>query len=213
MDEKLKRMGGSLPQNPAAGVCLHLSSLPGIYGIGEIGQAALGFVDIMADAGLSVWQFLPAGPTAYGDSPYQPLSTFAGNELLIDVAGLIRAGLLTSKEADRLRPLPAGAVDYGGLIPGKKALLELAAERFDARVDAQMKADCDAFIDAHDRAWLHDYALFRTLKSRHDERAWPEWAPEYVHREERALRRIEKEAAPEIHRIKISQFIFGSNCQ
>ena len=69
-----------------AGVCLHITSLPGRYGVGEIGDAALAFVDAMVSMGLSVWQFLPTGPTAYGDSPYQPLSTFAGNELLIDSA-------------------------------------------------------------------------------------------------------------------------------
>ncbi len=74
-----------LPRGRQAGVCLHMTSLPGPYGIGEIGRQALRFVDTMKNMQLGVWQFLPTGPTAYGDSPYQPLSTFAGNELLIDI--------------------------------------------------------------------------------------------------------------------------------
>jgi 4-alpha-glucanotransferase len=85
----------SLSKQPQAGVCLHLTSLPGPYGIGELGAAAHGFVDTLAAMQLSVWQFLPVGPTAYGDSPYQPLSTFAGNEMLIDVCG--------QRDADRHR--------------------------------------------------------------------------------------------------------------
>jgi len=73
-------------------VCLHITSLPGPYGIGEIGQSARDFIDAMGKMRLGVWQFLPVGPTAYGDSPYQPLSTFAGNEMLIDVRDLIQKG-------------------------------------------------------------------------------------------------------------------------
>ncbi|MDH3984012.1 MAG: 4-alpha-glucanotransferase, partial [Gammaproteobacteria bacterium] len=74
-----------MPRGRRGGVCLHLTSLPGPYGIGELGAAARAFVDTLAAMQLSVWQFLPVGPTAYGDSPYQPLSTFAGNEMLIDI--------------------------------------------------------------------------------------------------------------------------------
>ena len=94
--------GSILPPGRHAGVCLHITSLPGPYGIGEIGQSAHEFVDAMNRMGLSVWQFLPTGPTAYGDSPYQPLSTFAGNELLIDIRDLIDKGLLEKAEAQEL---------------------------------------------------------------------------------------------------------------
>ncbi|MCI0517008.1 MAG: 4-alpha-glucanotransferase [Woeseiaceae bacterium] len=203
----------TLPSKPQAGVCLHITSLPGLYGIGEIGDAACAFVDAMADMELRVWQILPTGPTAYGDSPYQPLSTFAGNELLVDTASLIRAGLLTSNEADALLSLPAHTVDYGALIPRKKALLERAAGRFEAQATAELKADFDRFVERHDRAWLHDYALFRVLKSRHGERAWPEWDPAFVHREERALRGVEAKAARQIENIKVVQFLFHRQWQ
>ena len=99
--------GDTLPSRRQAGVCLHITSLPGKHGIGEIGAAARRFVDAMRGMQLGVWQFLPVGPTAYGDSPYQPLSTFAGNELLIDTSGLIELGLLQPKEVRRLETLPA----------------------------------------------------------------------------------------------------------
>ena len=78
----------------ASGILLHLTSLPGTHGIGDMGAGAYRFIDFLSASGQTYWQFLPTGPTAYGDSPYQPLSTFAGNELLIDIAELIRLGLL-----------------------------------------------------------------------------------------------------------------------
>ena len=91
-----------LPPGRQAGVCLHIASLPGPYGIGEIGESANRFIDVMKRTQLSVWQFLPTGPTAYGNSPYQPLSTFAGNEMLIDIGDLLTKGLLFEEEAREL---------------------------------------------------------------------------------------------------------------
>jgi 4-alpha-glucanotransferase len=107
----------SLSEQRQAGICLHLTSLPGPYGIGELGAAARAFVDTLAAMQLSVWQFLPVGPTAYGDSPYQPLSTFAGNEMLIDIGDLISLELLNRGEVDELTTLPERYVDYGPVTP------------------------------------------------------------------------------------------------
>ena len=203
----------ALPRQRSAGVCLHLTSLPGRYGIGDLGDSAFAFVDAMADMQLRVWQFLPTGPTAYGNSPYQPLSTFAGNESLIDTGGLVREGLITSNEADSLIGLPSDAVDYGRLIPAKDALLKRAARRFIAMPNAERKADYDAFLDQNDQAWLHDYALFRILKSRHGEQAWTEWDAAYAQRDANALARLEADCADEIETIKIQQFLFFSQWQ
>lgn len=198
----------ALPRQRQAGIGLHITSLPGNYGIGEVGDAARAFIDAMVRMNLRVWQFLPLGPTAYGDSPYQPLSTFAGNELLIDTAALIRTGLLTSTEADSLLGLPAGTVDFGALIPRKKALLERAAGRFDAQAKAAVKADFDRFLERHDALWLHDYATYRVLKTRHGERAWPEWDAAFVHRDDAALRKLQSESASAVHQVKVIQFLF-----
>jgi 4-alpha-glucanotransferase len=201
--------GKALPAERQAGVCLHITSLPGKYGIGEIGDAAHEFIDTMVRMNLRVWQFLPTGPTAYGDSPYQPLSTFASNELLVDMATLIRAGVVTSNEADSLLYLPSHVVDYGQLIARKRALLGRAAGRFHAQSNAEVRADFDRFLDENDRAWLHEYAVFRILKDRHEQRSWAEWAPQYVQREERALRNLVADAGREIEAIKIIQFLFS----
>jgi 4-alpha-glucanotransferase len=191
-----------------AGVCLHITSLPGPYGIGEIGEHARAFVDAMLAMQLSVWQFLPLGPTAFGDSPYQPLSTFAGNELLIDVNELIFQGFLEESEAHELTLLAHEYVDYGALIRIKMPLLRLAASRFEYNATTAMKVDFAAFKEQHDRSWLHDYALFPILKTQHDERPWPEWRPEFVHRDAAALRDLEARSADEIEAIKIIQFLF-----
>ncbi len=206
MAEKLNN-SSTAPQR-RAGVCLHLTSLPGEYGIGEIGAAAREFVDAMALMGLSVWQFLPLGPTAYGDSPYQPLSTFAGNEMLIDIGDLIDLGLLDQSEVTELTTLPKRHVDYGALIPIKQRLLNLAASRFEQKSRSEVIADFAGFLARNDSEWLHDYALFRILKTRHGERPWPEWQAEFVHREPEALERVEKQEAEQIQAIKIVQYLF-----
>jgi 4-alpha-glucanotransferase len=191
-----------------AGVYLHLTSLPGPYGIGEIGAAARDFVDTMRSMELSVWQFLPLGPTAYGDSPYQPLSTFAGNEMLVDIDDLIELGLLTDDEVAELTTLPDRYVDYGALIPIKSRLLSLAASRFDETVGDSIQSDFKGFLERNDDSWLHDYAVFRILKTRHGERPWPEWQPQFVHRDEAALAQLEASEARRIRAIKIIQYLF-----
>ncbi|NNC56472.1 MAG: 4-alpha-glucanotransferase, partial [Woeseiaceae bacterium] len=191
-----------------AGVCLHIASLPGPYGIGEIGAEARAFVDKMRDMQLGVWQFLPTGPTAYGDSPYQSLSTFAGNEMLIGIGDLIEMGLLLEQEVEALATLPTQFVDYGALIPLKNGLLNTAAQRFPFKASDEIQAQCAAFIAENDAGWLHDYAVFRILKTRHGERPWREWQSEYVQRDEKALQEINKSAAEQVRAIKIIQFLF-----
>ncbi len=203
----------TLPRQRQAGIGLHITSLPGNYGIGEIGDAAHAFIDAMLRMNLRVWQFLPLGPTAFGDSPYQPLSTFAGNELLIDTASLIRAGLLTSNEADSMLGLPDAFVDYSSVIPRKKALLERAAGRFDAQANAAVKSDFDRFLERHDSRWLHDYAMYRVLRTRHGEQSWPKWDAPFVHRDPAALRNLQSQAANEIANAKIIQFLFHRQWQ
>ena len=203
----------TLPTNRQAGVCLHIASLPGPYGIGEIGAEARAFVDKMRAMQLGVWQFLPTGPTAYGDSPYQPLSTFAGNEMLISIGDLLETGLLAEHEVEELTALPTGFVDYGALIPVKNRLLDIAAQRFPYKASDEIQARYAAFIAADDSAWLHDYALFRILKTRHGERPWPEWAPEYVRRDEQALHELEIDEAAQIEAIKVIQFFFHEQWQ
>jgi len=134
-----------LPQREA-GVCLHLTSLPGRFGIGELGGAARRFLDVLEAAGLRVWQFLPVGPTGFGDSPYQTTSVFAGNPLLIDVEALRERGLVTDTELVPLAALPANRVDFDRLIPLKIQLLARVASRFAVAASEAARAARDAFI-------------------------------------------------------------------
>jgi 4-alpha-glucanotransferase len=196
-----------------AGVILHIASLPGPYGIGEIGAHARAFVDRLVDMQLGVWQFLPLGPTAYGDSPYQPLSTFAGNEMLVDISDLVGLGLLADGEVQELTTLPEQYVDYGALIPVKNRLLRVAAGRFAEVADEDLHSRYLAFLEKHDAHWLHDYTLFRILKTRHGERPWPEWQPQFTRREPEALTELEASAAADIEAIKVIQFLFFEQWQ
>ncbi len=203
----------SLPRQRMAGVAMHITSLPGPFGIGDIGDSALTFLDTLKQMQLKVWQFLPTGPTAYGDSPYQPLSAFAGNENLIGIEPLVRQGLVLAGETPELEALPTGFVDYGRLIPLKSALLNRAAERFAGGVNGRLKAGYEEFLHRHDQAWLDDYALFRILKSAHGERPWPEWERAYVHREASMLERVRRQSRAHIERIKLLQFLFDQQWQ
>ena len=171
------------------------------------------FVSTMRAMELGVWQFLPLGPTAYGDSPYQPLSSFAGNENLISIGDLIDEGLLTAEQAADLRSLPHGYVDYGSLIPLKTRLLAVAANNFQEQASAARMADFEGFLARNDDAWLHDYALFRILKSAHGERPWHEWQPQYVHHDDAALKKLEHDEHDRISEIKIVQFLFFEQWQ
>jgi 4-alpha-glucanotransferase len=197
-----------LPEKRLAGVSLHLTSLPGPHGIGDIGDAAGEFLDTLRDTGFGVWQFLPTGPTAYGDSPYQPLSAFAGNEMLIGVEPLLREGLLEHDETEPLLRLPRHTVDYSTLIPAKGALLAKAAERFGGMGNGELRAGFEAFLAQHDEVWLDDYALFRILKTKHGERPWRDWDRTYVHRDQAALRALRDTSAAAMKRIKFLQFLF-----
>lgn len=207
MKETYKEKSYLQEMGRSAGVLMHISSLSGEHGIGDIGESSHAFVDALSDMDIAVWQFLPLGPTAYGDSPYQPLSAFAGNANLIGLHQLVELGLLHEPELESLTCLPEAFCDYGRLIPAKRRLLMTAAERLLARKGGSLMNEYEEFLHKN-RGWLEDYALFRVLKTAHDERPWPEWAPEYVHREPRALERLRSENRESITATKVTQFLF-----
>ena len=196
------------PNGRNAGIGMHFSSLPGAYGIGDIGDSALAFVDKLVSMKIHVWQFLPTGPTAYGDSPYQPLSAFAGNEMLIGIEPLIRNGLLTIEESEALFGLPRDHVDYGQLIPKKQALLTLAAKRFSTTASDELKTAYEAFLVLHGSHWLNDYAIYRILKIQHDQRPWPEWDSVFAQRDPGAMKQIRENFHEDIETVRVVQFLF-----
>jgi 4-alpha-glucanotransferase len=119
------------PEYRASGVLLHVTSLPSRHGIGDLGPGARAWVDRLADTGQSWWQSLPLGPTGYGNSPYQPLSSFAGNELLVSPEDLIEDGLLCPEDYAG-SGFSTTAVDYAVVMPFKRRLLETAWGNFAA---------------------------------------------------------------------------------
>lgn len=203
----------SLPTERTAGVCLHITSLPGRYGIGELGQEARRFVDTLQAMQMRIWQFLPIGATGGAPSPYQPLSIYAGNTLLIDVAALIDDGLLDAGIVAPLTALPTDQTDFEQLVPLKNQVLDCAARQFIAQADATLQSEYANFVKKHDARWLHNYALFEVLRSTHHGAAWPDWEPRYVRREPSALRAIEKTAQQRIQEIKVLQFLFFQQWQ
>ncbi len=165
-----------MPRDRRSGILLHPTSLPGAFGIGELGPEAHSWLGFLAAAGQRLWQVMPLGPTGYGDSPYQSFSTFAGNHFLISMELLVEEGWLEQHELEPLTLLPAERVDYGSLIPAKLRLLELAAQRFEQGATRGQRDLVGEFAEANAQ-WLNDYALFMALKELHGGGAWGEWQP------------------------------------
>jgi 4-alpha-glucanotransferase len=189
----------------ASGVLLHVTSLPSPYGIGDVGPTAMAWIDRLRDAGQTWWQALPLGPTGYGDSPYQSLSSFAGNGLLISPDFLIEDGLLQESDCDG-HSFPATSIDYQAVVPFKHGLLERAWNRYRAGTRADLRPSYEQFCHEHGH-WLEDYALFRALKSRLQGAFYLEWPPELVRRDPAALAQARRELADPIDRVRWAQFL------
>jgi 4-alpha-glucanotransferase len=201
------RLGTFPPFQPdyrASSMLLHVTSLPSPYGIGDLGPSALAWLDQLHEAGQGWWQALPLGPTGYGNSPYQSLSSFAGNGLLISPDDLIQEGLLTS---DLERPtFPVTAIDYDAVIPFKHRLLYQAWTEFAAGARKDLRADYEQFCydEAH---WLEDYALFRALKAKYNNTFYLEWPIELVRRIPAALAQARQDAGRQIDQVRFAQFL------
>src|ERR1700739_5107789 len=143
------------PEYRASGVLLHVTSLPSPFGIGDLGSSAYSWVDRLHDAGQGWWQSLPLGPTGYGNSPYQPMSSFAGNALLISPASLISDGLLAEKDCES--NFSSDFVDYDAVIPSKAGLLQIVWKHFKSGDRTDLRAEFDDFQNKHEH-WLTDYA-------------------------------------------------------
>ena len=124
----------------ASGLLLHVTSLPSKYGIGDVGPAALAWIDRLREAGQSWWQALPLGPTGYGNSPYQPMSSFAGNELLVSPDWLVEDGLLRKDEGEA-GYFPRLEIDYAAVTAYKRRLFQTAWARFSAAAHASPRVD------------------------------------------------------------------------
>lgn len=190
-----------------SGVLLHVTSLPGGQGIGDLGDSAHDFVEFLADSGQKIWQMLPLGPTGYGDSPYQLFSAFAGNPLLIDLMALQERGLLRAEDLNLARSLPDDRVDYGRVIEVKQSLLSKAAYIFFSEGDS---TDLSGFNDfcRDNAAWLNDYAIFMACKAAYGDAVWADWDLGIRRRDPVALLRFQERLASQIRSHQFAQFEF-----
>lgn len=191
----------------ASGILLHPTSLPGRFGIGDLGPAAFEFVDFLVSAGQKYWQILPLGPTSMGNSPYSAYSAFAGNTLLISPEALVADDLVSATSLENAPPFLADRVDYNGVAEFKKTLLAEAFETLKATADSPL-AEEFGYFRRENSWWLDDYAAFRAVKASHDDASWNEWAEPLRSRDADALEQTRSQLARQIEGERFSQYLF-----
>jgi 4-alpha-glucanotransferase len=188
----------------SSGLLLHVTSLPSPYGIGDLGPSAFSWIDRLQDAGQEWWQALPLGPTGYGNSPYQSLSSFAANGLLISPECLISDGLLKPNEG--APDFPSDLVDYDSVIPFKEKLLEAAWAKFNSGERIDLRPAYEEFC-ATQGSWVDDYSLFRALKRHFGGSYYLEWPEDLIERKPAALAKARRDLRAEIDRFRFEQFL------
>ena len=205
--------GASKKPKKYTGILLHPTSLPGPYGIGELGASAYRFVDFLERSGLNTWQVLPLGHTGFGDSPYQPFSAFAGQPLIISLDHLKELHLLYDEDFRDMPAWNAEQINYGELIEFKTGLLKLAYSRFHDESlsdgihdDPEMKQAYDNFCETS--VWLKDYALFMAGKDYHQGMPWYMWEDNLKKPTKKQKETWAKKLDTEMGYYKFIQFLF-----
>ena len=193
--------------NRSSGVLLHPTSLPGPDGIGDLGPEAYRWIDFLQEAGCSLWQVLPLGPTGYGDSPYQCFSAFAGNPYLVSPTLLLEDDLLTRKDLTDRPVFSDSLIDYGAVISWKLTLLDRAAKRFEQHASLQVKQDFARFCE-NEKYWLDDFSLFMAIKESQGGVAWKDWPADLRNREPGTIDAFRRDHAQSIQRHILRQFFF-----
>ena len=191
----------------SSGILLHPTSLPGPYGVGDVGPGAERWLDWLAGTGCSYWQVLPLGPTGFSDSPYFCFSAFAGNPYLVSPERLLESGLIEERDLAGRADFPTGRVDFGRVIPWKLGLLDRAFDRFRDDAPPGMPGEYAAFRAAQS-GWLDDYTLFMALKEEHGGGPWSDWPDPLRFRHPEALSAASVRLGDEVERQAFRQFIF-----
>ena len=180
-----------------SGILLHITSLPSKYGVGSLGKPAYKFVDFLQKSGQKIWQILPIGPTAYGDSPYSSTSAYAINPFFIDLEMLLEEGLIDKED---LKEVSVNRVDFNYLFESRYNLFYKAYERFDKNNEDFIK-----FKNEEDY-WLSDYAEFMVLKNEQENKPWYDWYYDFKTRKEESLNWLKGEFSYKIDYYKFIQF-------
>jgi len=191
----------------ASGILLHPTSLPGRFGIGDLGKEAYRFADFLISGGQRLWQILPLGPTGYGNSPYQCLSVFAGNPLFISLERLVEDEFLEPVDLENIPSFPKDRVDYDSVIKFKMPLLKKSFETFQRKASPSEREQFEVFCQQH-TSWLETYSLFMALKEAHGLAAWNAWEEDIRRRQPKSLQRWSKKLDYEICRHKYQQYQF-----
>ena len=191
----------------SSGILLHITSLPGRFGIGDLGPSAFEFADFLSGAGQKIWQVLPLNPTGYGDSPYQCFSAFAGNPLLLSLERMVDEGILQPSDLASVPRFPENSVEYGSVIAFKFPVLRRAALAFFADASPSNRTAFDEFCK-NNASWLDDYALFMAVKDEHGGIIFTKWESAICRRDPKALRDWAQKLATEIQAYKFWQFEF-----
>ncbi len=193
----------------ASGILLHPTSLPGEFGIGDLGGEAFKFVDFLHKAGQTYWQILPLGPTGFGDSPYASFSAFAGNTLLISPEKLVDENFLSELPAlaTDLTQQTETKVDYGAVYRSKNETLRRSFDAFQRSTNDDLRDEFTRFAEEN-AWWLDDYALFRAIKSEQEQKPWYEWPDELKLRDKDAIKKATDEFVDQIQAEKFYQFLF-----
>ena len=194
----------------ASGVLLHPTSLPGPYGIGDLGKRAIGFLDWLERADQSIWQILPLGPVGQGNSPYDAQSSHAGNFALIDLEGLQEWGLLDSRSLVSAEVPESPWIDFDEVHSTKLSLLRRAWSNLESRpeTDALMGQFSTWVGSDAQTSWLDSWSLYTALKDRHGGESWIAWPKALRQKESKAIRQARVDLANEIRFRKFVQFAF-----
>jgi 4-alpha-glucanotransferase len=195
-----------MPFPRATGILLHPVSLPSRGGIGDFGPAAYEFIDFLAAGRQGLWQVLPLGPPANGNSPYSSTSAFAGNPLLISLEQLAERGWIPASKLPGL-PETVGPIDYEEVRLTKLPLLNEACGKFLASVNGEQRFRFDRFT-AENSWWLEDFVLFDALQDRYQVKFWKDWPAELARREPAALAAARTELASGLAILRVLQFFF-----
>lgn len=191
----------------SAGILLHVTSLPGAHGNGDLGPAAYHFVDWLVVAGQRLWQMLPLGPGGLANSPYMSLSAFAGNPLVVDLLELQARGWLVPSDFDGMPAFTDGRVDFAKAIPFRKKMHLAASKRFFVSGSDVDRKAFESFCK-RERSWLDDYSLFETLNEVHENALWSTWPAAYAFRDAATLRKARKEFHENIRHHQFVQWCF-----
>ena len=193
----------------SSGIILHITSLPGSFGIGDLGPSAYRFADFLRESGVRFWQLLPLNPIEQrtGYSPYSSTSAFAGNTMLVSPELLVQEGFLQKKDIKIKDDFNDEAVEFEKAILFKKGILRKAFQNFKAEADKEKTKAyndfCKKYVD-----WLDDYALFTVLDQVFEQASWLDWPEAIRNREVNALSEITKQQAEELDYVRFTQFLF-----